>query len=181
MGTDVHPYVELRRNGVWEHQKQVNVPRDRNYTAFGKLANVRNGTGFAGCDMGDAVRPISEPRGIPKDTSIIVNEIEERSSLDYVSLGDHSFSWVTLEELLAVNYNDLVTIRGMVSKEQYEHWLKYNYPPREYCGWCSDPTYRQIEWQQPLMEVAQLMLKWIGAVCHLGRPEDVRIVFGFDS
>jgi hypothetical protein len=182
MGTDIHPYVEVRKNGAWTRAK-VDVPRDRNYFAFGKLANVRNGSGFAGCDMGDPLRPIAEPRGLPPDTSIQNNEIEEWRSSDYVSLGDHSFSWVMLSELLAIDYNAKVTMRGMISPEQYEHFTKYKgqYPPQTYCGWTTQKDWKQVEWQEPLMTAAPLLLKIIASICHLGKPEDVRLVFGFDS
>jgi hypothetical protein len=182
MGCDIHPYAEVRRNGKWE-RANVKVPNDRNYVAFGKLANVRNGYGFAGCDMGDAVRPIDEPRGLPIDTSIADTPTLEFEDPGFVWLGDHSQSWLLLSELLAVDYTAAVTLRGMVSPDEYEHWEKYKrkYPPRNYCGWCSDPKYKQIEWQEPLMDAAPLLPKIIASICHLGKPEDVRLVFGFDS
>ena len=57
---------------------------------YGFLAGVRNYS---------AIPPISEPRGLP-DASPFVDgdEYENR-------LGDHSFSWLSLDELTAFNYD----------------------------------------------------------------------------
>src|ERR1700691_1564806 len=90
MGCDIHPYVEVRKNGTWV-KADVKVPDGRNYWTFAKLANVRNGFGFAGCDTGDAVVPICEPRGLPADTSIHDEDYDEEAEdgLDRVWLGDH--------------------------------------------------------------------------------------------
>jgi len=183
MGTDVHPYVEVRVNGQWQ-KAAVKVPRDRNYQAFAKLADVRNGRGFAGCDTGDAQIPISEPRGLPADTTIRdTSEDVPYESPDYVWLGDHSHSWLTLRELLAVDYNAPVTLRGYVSPEAAKRFREGGgkYPPREYCGWTSDTSWEQIEWQLPLYEAAPLLPKILASICSLGEPDDVRLVFGFDS
>jgi hypothetical protein len=180
MGCDIHPYAEVRRNGRWE-RAPVKVPNDRNYTAFGKLANVRNGSGFAGCDMGDAVRPIAEPRGLPTDTTIADTHDKEYEDPGYTWLGDHSHSWLMLSELLAVDYNAMVTLRGMVSAAEAARFREYRRPPRDYCGWTNQAGYEQIEWQEPLMQAAPLLPKIIASICHLGKPEDVRLVFGFDS
>ena len=42
---------------------------DRNYNLFAILANVRNGTAFAGCKTGEGFNPISNPKGVPSDAS----------------------------------------------------------------------------------------------------------------
>lgn len=92
MGCDIHPHVEVRRNGIWEHHDwraplvegtyNDGSPRtnydalfvhplyiSRNYNLFAILADVRNGYGFAGVKTGDRYKPISEPRGLPDDAS----------------------------------------------------------------------------------------------------------------
>lgn len=180
MGCDIHAYVETRQpDGSWK-KADVEVPDDRNYVAFAKLAGVRNGEGFGGCDTGDCVVPIDEPRGIPNDTSIIQNDLDYEDKGN-VWLGDHSYSWVLLSELLEVNYNEPVVRRGMVSPEEYESFKQFGGRPRSWCGWTSRDDYKQIEWTEKLYEAAHILPKIIAAVCHLGKPEDVRIVFGFDS
>ena len=183
MGCDIHPYVEVRRNGKWM-RAQVKVPDDRNYWAFAKLANVRNGFGFAGTDTGDAVIPISEPRGLPADTSIQDSEDIEYDEPGYTWLGDHSHSWVTLAELLAVDYTESVIHRGMVKHDAAEKYRKHGWLPREWCSAISGQgaeEYERLEWKEPLYDAAPLLPKIIAAICHLGKPEDVRLVFGFDS
>jgi hypothetical protein len=113
MGTDIHIAVEVRRPDGW-HLSDLVVTQNRNYRAFAVLADVRNGYGFAGSDTGEALKPISEPRGLPADMSPELrlrldeneNENERAAPVDIDSeenafwLGDHSFSHVTLRELL---------------------------------------------------------------------------------
>ena len=68
MGTDIHIVVEIYKDHGW-HLTDIVPSQDRNYRAFAVLADVRNGYGFAGFSTGDAVIPISEPRGLPDDMS----------------------------------------------------------------------------------------------------------------
>lgn len=111
MGADIHLFVEAkgRTGGNWHRlDRTVSIPGwssttqyslgwgdHRNYNAFAMLANVRNGYGFAGVDLGDGYEPIDQPRGLPDDVSIEVLEESERWGID-----GHSHSWFTLRELL---------------------------------------------------------------------------------
>lgn len=122
MGCDIHMAVEVRRNGKWERAlppEHARVPceveearrgdpwsvrraevewfTDRRYALFGALAGVRNYD----------VSPIAEPRGLPNDVS---EEVRKLATYDYdnpgdVQLGDHSFTWLTLDEVLAYDWN----------------------------------------------------------------------------
>lgn len=98
MGCDIHPHYEVRKDCKWEHvqvrAKYVTGGKEedgdskidydgyfndplyigRNYDLFAILANVRNGSGFAGCDTGDGFRPIMMPRGVPRDASLLTME-----------------------------------------------------------------------------------------------------------
>lgn len=93
MGCDIHFYVEVKHGERWQHHsvrdryEDANQDEDgyrpidykryfkdplyvgRNYDLFAILADVRNGSGFAGCDTGDGYEPISMPRGLPSDAS----------------------------------------------------------------------------------------------------------------
>lgn len=183
MGCDIHPYVEVRRDGQWV-RSGLEVPRDRDYWAFAKLADVRNGLGFAGVDRGDPVTPIAQPRGLPPDTSIHDGDVNAEGDREGIWLGDHSHSWVTLAELLAVNYNEPITQRGLVKHRVAENFRKYGYHPREWVGGISGQgaeEYEPLEWKLPLYEAAGLLPRIIASICHLGKPDDVRLVFGFDS
>src|SRR5262249_46209472 len=130
MGCDIHFYVEKQVNGAWysadkwapnEDAGDEGEPilalayknrfySDRNYNLFGILANVRNGSGFAGCDTGDGFVPISEPRGIPDDVSKEVKAEADRWDGD-----GHSHSWLTVTELMAYDWTQTTKLRGYVS------------------------------------------------------------------
>lgn len=124
MGCDIHLHAEVRKsysaNGkqraFWSRAVPAREDRDpwynkddarehdphtairsvtswyggRNYQLFGILAGVR----------GDDV-PIAEPRGLPADLSddLVVLRRDDVYTGD-VTLGEHSFSWLTLAELM---------------------------------------------------------------------------------
>lgn len=177
MGCDIHVYAEVQENGKWK-RSDLEVPDDRNYWTFGILANVRNGYGFAGVDTGDAVRPISEPRGLPADRATFDD--------DDVWLGDHSFSWLTLAELKAYPMDQTMTIRGVVSGSQRD-LVRAGKCPESWCGGKSPMTKEDehMEWKRPLTDSAWLFPKIVEALDTYTQgkyaPEQVRIVFGFDS
>jgi hypothetical protein len=66
MGCDIHSVFQARIDGEW-----VDVATfwddERHYQLFAALADVRNGYGFAGVPYAEWIRPISAPRGLPKD------------------------------------------------------------------------------------------------------------------
>jgi hypothetical protein len=118
---------------------------DRNYDVFAILADVRNGYGFAGVDTGDGFVPIAEPRGLPDDLgpeiqSALNLEEEMRDDDDYdsywdnpqrIDLGEHSFSWLTVEEILAYDWTRTTTKRGWVDPWNFELWRRDGKPQ----GW----------------------------------------------
>ena len=83
MGCDIHAHVEIEVAGKWEHYSCLDI--DRDYDLFARMANVRNR---------GSVNPISTPRGLPIDASVI-------SKLESDSDGSdgHSHSWLNLGEL----------------------------------------------------------------------------------
>jgi hypothetical protein len=180
MGCDIHPYAEVRKDGRWQ-RADVKLCDDRNYESFGLLANVRNGFGFAGCDTGNPIQPIAEARGLPSDTSIADTEGVDFEEPGYTYLGDHSHSYVTLAELLAVDWNATVTRRGYVDPQTYENFQKYGYEPRRWCGMTTAADHKQIEWKVPLYKACNTARDIMLQCLSLGKAEDVRIVFGFDS
>lgn len=75
----------------WVHvQAYLGWWSDRNYPLFGILAGVR----------GDGP-PIAEPRGLPIDLGLEGREWADPNNLHSqdISYGDHSASWLTLQEL----------------------------------------------------------------------------------
>lgn len=237
MGCDIHFRVQKRIAGEWAFAEAM-IPDKweegrmrpetwydgRNYQLFGILANVRNGYGFAGCDTGDPFIPIAEPRGLP-------------DGLDPEKhyLGEHSFSWLTLVELLAYDWSQETVRRGWVKAEVYDEvlrhreWDKYA-EPSQANGGISGPniehisseemerklakisaeakasaegfgtywplhkqklarlenTYAVLEWPVLYAEAAgkfytRTLPRLVRLASEVGGPENVRVVFGFDS
>ena len=123
MGCDIHAVLERKVEDKWE--PVINLPEGaelddfRNYDTFAVLADVRNGSGFAGCDTGDGIPIISEPRGFPKDmsmeTTLWANEHNDWC---------HSESFLTLQEMLAFDWDQPITKRGVIGVNHYWDWKK---------------------------------------------------------
>ena len=110
----------------------------RNYDLFAILAGVRNGLGFGGCDTGDPVEAIAEDRGLPADMSAALEKIVNRKGGGGERegwLGDHSFSHITLWELMRHDWRTEKTNRGFVDLAQYRKCLAAGKSrPEDYCG-----------------------------------------------
>ena len=154
MGTDIHYTFQKLNKEVdpprWENVKSE-YKRDRDYLLFAVLADVRNGFGFAGVPIFEPVEPISEPRGLPVDLSTtlpgpatVLTEEEwereyenrERGYLD----GDHSFSWLTADEMLnwRERNKDVEMIEfGVISRKDHDTLEYRQKPTGTYCGWLS--------------------------------------------
>jgi hypothetical protein len=99
MGCDIHSRAERKLNGRWEivpHRAYAFSPEwepfeERNYRVYAFLAGVRNTFD---------ITPIALPRGLPYDQPLGKGEY----------LGDHSFSWLLVAELLAFNYDAQVDV-----------------------------------------------------------------------
>lgn len=173
MGCDIHLFVETREpGGPWRLTRvertcpdckgtrltlqpchwcrrspgKVAGFDDRSYDTFAILAGVRNDHGFV---------PIAKPRGLPNDMSPELRGIasdEDGDRWDDLkaehgagSLGDHSFSWLTLEELLKYSWRQLATKSGIISLEEFRDWdAKGRGWPRGWCGGISGPGVRHI-------------------------------------
>lgn len=155
--------------------------RNRNYNLFSILADVRNGYGFAGVDTGDGFKPISKPKGVPKNCSEFYKKQVEEWGVD-----GHSHSYFSLKELKDYNWYEQKTIhRGLVNPKEYKHWLKKKGRPREWCSGTSDETYKPVMWEETYYESAKDFVdKTIPSLEKLLKyPDvlDVRIVFFFDN
>lgn len=97
----------------------------RNYNLFAILANVRNGYGVAGVSTGSGWKnSIAPNRGLPE------GEVAERSD-EEVWLGDHSFTWMTLQELLNYDWTgNKSTLYGVVELDKFVPGKI----PTNYCG-----------------------------------------------
>lgn len=156
MGCDIHPFVEIRMSdGTWVSLDAPDQLQDRTYGRFAFLTGgeVRNYSGVP------AVLP--KPRGYPKDGSPATAKRRDDYTDDW---GRHSASYLTLTELLAVDYNQtFVDIR----------------PP-----FTGDPTFvpgDPITLLEFLGENWADILKELVDMAMPGNPDSLRIVFDFDS
>lgn len=141
MGCDIHFYVEKKVDGKWvtadtwyddkynPGQKSIYpedfmdrtkgpIYSDRNYDLFGILANVRNGSGFAGVNTGNGFVPIHELRGVPEDSCEEIRNSSEEWDAD-----GHSHSWVTVQELMEYDWTRTTTKRGWVSPKEFGRFV----------------------------------------------------------
>lgn len=224
MGCDIHSFVEIKhkKTGKWEkatgfksdsynansdyfgtdeYLKGSSLLDGRNYSMFAILADVRNGYGFAGCDTGDAIRPISLPKGLPDDVS---DEVKQES--DEWGVDGHSHSWLTAEEIQNYKNNPPEKKqRGWVTTEVFKDWINGG-KPYPCCGFVQGQNvihasnddcitvqeqnpdkwvYTQIEWTEHITECASFLfgdaLKQLMNRSESGKGDDIRLVFWFDN
>jgi hypothetical protein len=166
MGSDIHIVIQRQEpDGAWRevpYQRVFTVLGDkpvdgfpvapdaftnRNYDLFAVLADVRNGVGFAGVETGEGWPSIAPERGLPvgfDKKAVLPNPayIEEGSRW----LGDHSFTWVGLDELKAFDWDGTETwLYGVVKAEEYEKLSKTGETPDSYCGGIVGPGIKVYE------------------------------------
>lgn len=133
MGTDIHMYVERRAStdAPWETADRwseteygtqcKHIFGDRSYDTFAILADVRNGSGFAGVRTGDGFVPISEPRGLPSDMS------PELAA--HLAEGiEHTPSWLTLADIQQYDWTQTTRKSGIVDLSELARWKQRGRP-----------------------------------------------------
>jgi hypothetical protein len=144
MGTDIHIAVETRGDdGTWTLvDKEVKsewgdyttnengIPDSRDYRLFGVLAGVRG-----------KAPPITAPKGLPADMSAKLSSLadatDDPEGVPWLWLGDHSFSWLTLREILDYDWQQTTEHSGWVNGPQFEEWqrmLRWEPNPPSWCG-----------------------------------------------
>jgi hypothetical protein len=174
VGTDIHPFVEVRRDGKWHLLQShvfpdlsydrdgedvwyhTNIPFNgmRSYALFGFLADVRN---YSESPV------IATMRGLPPDVSDDLRE--EHDGWNY-----HSASYLTLKEMADFNYDQIFWDRR-VTKFNGRYW---------------DGTARAEEGEGEHLTLHEFLpnryFDDLEIMANLGyAPEDVRLVFWFDS
>lgn len=140
MGCDIHMNVEVRRRGRWQFvpptEESKYVPgyrhwwNDRSYITFAVLAGVR-------ADNGDPP-PISEPRGYPEDAdpvTVLDEPNEDGLTSQGQNHGDHSHTWLTLDEVLAYDWSVAFQETGVVSIVEYVRCLREKDTPNSWSRW----------------------------------------------
>jgi hypothetical protein len=133
MGADIHMTIQTREssNDPWRTRTDIEAYGDRNYRVFAALAGVRNGEGFAGVKTGNALVPISEPRGFPEDYAAQIANVDDDLGYEEYSClrdevhgealsSDHSETWLTLDEVRAYDWDQVSHRVGTVNAEQYK-------------------------------------------------------------
>jgi hypothetical protein len=191
MGCDIHLFVEVRDGGAWRPVKVAWDMFGRNYDLFAILAGVRNGCGFAGSVTGTGFVPISEPRGLPADLSVELaavrdffddarvdesgeDAIDEAMNANFHAygcshFGDHSFSWISLRDLLSFDWAQ--TTHKAIYERAKDGWVPLGDKPSGF----GDP----ITYKDCAPEFYETFVPRLSALGYA--PDDVRIVFGFDS
>lgn len=173
MGCDIHSFAEVRKDGKWdvagdvfplddwyvEHYKRTHSHepfRDRNYSVFAFIAGVRNYSD---------VQPLAAPKGKPDDLSTIVEDAVENRDAD-----GHSHSWLTLAELLNVDYDAPIEDRRITVQTGPN---SFNGGATAKPGGGTSTTLREF--------LSQRFFDHLDVLKTLGDPEDVRVVFWFDN
>lgn len=188
MGCDIHAVWQAKKDGKWAEIEST-WEQDRHYFLFSWLADVRNGYGFAGVRTYDPIEPIAPQRGIPPDFD---RDSYEAGDEDAPWLGDHSFSWLTADEILAAKRPGTINRTGVVPIAFFKAWDGKT-PPTEWSGGISGrgievasvpseitptTTHVQISWTQP----DDGLDYFVDEVKRLKDMHgEVRLVFGFDS
>lgn len=209
MGCDIHINVEVQQEDstwreipyqiVWQGRMPKYADRpiapegfdNRNYNLFAILANVRNGRGFAGIKTGEGWPSIAANRGLPQNSP-------SKNS------GDHSFTWVLLDELKSFDWDATKTnLFGVVHADVYENLADgerpenysgdvsgygvHVYSPGEYqfskrAGNLAMNPYVRVTWTSTAREATydwpDRVIPWLEELAH-GRP--LRLILGFDS
>lgn len=175
MGCDIHCYVERKEDGAWilvspsipdryepGAMTVERIYRERNYDTFAILADVRNGSDF---------NIIAAPRGMPEDMSAgLLAAIDE----DRAYLGDHSFSWLTLAEILAFDWTQIAKKRGSVHASEWLRWDRWGRAdgewPRRYSGGTSGPGVVYVTEEQMRAAVTALSDEQRGELERMREP-----------
>lgn len=228
MGTDIHGGF-IKKGGVSSRGEtleniaiETSWGLDRDYTLFAILADVRNGYGFAGTYRHEPLQAIAPSRGIPSwlrtEEDTYCEELtnnwygSEYSDLDEAKygtdLGDHSFTYMTLSEIINWGgWDNYLSQGGVVSKEHYEKTISKGNNPECWCGGVAgtevhvvdESTYKTLtefcnyegkqtthincRWKsdETLREMYQWFLDEITRIGDEYGYEDVYLVVGFDS
>jgi hypothetical protein len=156
MGTDLHALVEVSHHDEpWHTLAGMKVAFDapRNYALFSLLADVNNRSGriaptwqephtevladgdevevpgyWYNPDNGghDPIVPIAPPRGVPDDATL---EWRANVAVWQARRADPITSWLTLEEIAAADWDQVVWREGIVTDKDYELFRDEHVPP----------------------------------------------------
>lgn len=162
----------LQPIGDWNQITTDEPWQGRNYSLFAFLADVRNN---------HELKPLSQPRGLPKDVSDDVKKESDEWGVD-----GHSHSYFTLQELLDVDWDfTVIPQSGFVDPKNYKLFKKTG-RPNEWCQGTLSKDYKKIKWNVSLREFLEGFIESLYELKEWGRinkkePKDIRLVFWFDN
>jgi hypothetical protein len=173
MGTDIYLHAEARVDGSWRHCGELEDLEVRCYEFFAVIANVRNPTRST-----FPFEYIARPRGFPEDMS---RELQNDELLFF----GHDPSWVMLSELLDFDWDGKTILRTGVVDSANEHLFgdgKQPFPKGVYSV-AHDGRGPRVTWIDTYREAVgvKYLSQLFVTLSRFGPPEDVRIVFSFDS
>ena len=194
----------------WYRPESWNWDFGRNYDSFAILANVRNGRGFAGIKTGSGFKPISEPRGLPEDRGLhgknkdeaygdhsqswlLLSEVLACDRAQTVQqngvVSDAQYAaWKKQKAGGPPSYSGGVSgpgIKMLPIAEMDLHVKKNKVQPNDDAGFMSNAmNYCEISWSETYAEAAQTLWEFVEHVQASipgVPPDEIRLVFGFDS
>lgn len=126
MGCDIHSIGQVRIKGKWETKIQDVAGDECDYNIFAILANVRNGTGFAGIPTGEGYTNYFEPRGLPHDLAPALDEdgnySDECIAIPKGTRSDNSYEWAQ-EEYRVSRLKELLESERVWMGDHSHSWL----------------------------------------------------------
>jgi hypothetical protein len=171
VGCDIHTFVEVKKEPGrgWDCIGPSEMFADewgpfaaRNYGVFAFLADVRNYS---------AIRCPFPVRGFPEDAS---SEVREEYRQDGEGYSLHGISWITVAELLAVDYDAVIEDRRVTVQRAPGWWDG---------GATAEPGEGKREALREFLGPEFMQdLDALGAIAAwVGDPARVRVVFWFDN
>lgn len=204
MRCDMHLSVEVKENGAWASKPIQRTYDGRNYNLFAILANVRNRHDFVpisepkGFPLDVSEEIAEEHEGNHSHSWLTLAELmafdwTQTATLSGYVNGPEYFSWCAYRKGRGEGPDSYrqgvgggnvkhVTVEAMEALvKKANHGVDWNDARRVVVETLSS-HYCLVEWQSPYWRCAS---EFIGCIIpqlwRLGKPEDARIVFSFDS
>jgi hypothetical protein len=177
MGTDIYLHAERRHGSSWEYCGELEALEIRHYEFFAILANVQNPIRST-----EPFEYITSPRGLPEDIS---DDLKKDSLL----ASGHNAGWITLRELLKFDWEGKTILRSAVVDPELAPLFgdgNQKFPRdriTELYWLANDGPGPRVTWVDSYKEAVGVRF-WddlVKTLIQLGPPDDVRIVFSFDS
>jgi hypothetical protein len=175
MGTDIYLYAEQFRDGRWEPVGELENCDTRHYEFFAILANVRNPIRST-----EAYDSITRNRGFPDDLS-------EEAKSDSLLMGGHDPGWATFREILEFDWNGKTIARTAVVDPSISHaFANGRFDRNELTspyGLAGRGPGQRVTWTESYREAVgdELLKRLFKALYQIGTPENVRVIFSFDT